>query len=107
MARDRERPGWFLPPWMHRLIRKRGKAARLRAIHGDLCWLCGHPMRFGGPPNRGKAATIEHVVPLSRGGTGAMDNLRLCHVGCNRHLGDRTAEQKEKMRINRERRRPA
>jgi hypothetical protein len=29
-----------------------------------------------------------------------MDNLALCHVGGNRHLGDRPLEQKERMRIN-------
>jgi 5-methylcytosine-specific restriction endonuclease McrA len=58
-------------------------------------------MRFGGPPNVGKAATIEHLLPSSKGGTGEMENLRLCHVGCNRHLADRTPEQKERMRINR------
>jgi 5-methylcytosine-specific restriction endonuclease McrA len=107
MARDRKRPGWFLAPWAHRLIRKRGKAERLRAMHGDLCWLCGHPMRFGGPPNCGRAATIEHVTPLSRGGTWALDNLRLCHAGCNRHLADHLPEQKEGMRVNRARHRPA
>ena len=57
-------------------------------------------MRFEGPPNCGKAATIEHVLPRSKGGTSAIANLRLCHVGCNRHLGDRTPEAKERMRIN-------
>lgn len=57
-------------------------------------------MRFGGLPNCGKAATIEHCMPLSRGGTWALDNLRLCHVGCNRHLADHPPEQKERMRIN-------
>ena len=57
-------------------------------------------MRFDGPPNCGKAATIEHVLALALGGTNRIDNLRLCHVGCNRHLADRPPEQKERMRIN-------
>jgi 5-methylcytosine-specific restriction endonuclease McrA len=61
-------------------------------------------MRFGIPYNRGRAATIEHVSPLSDGGTWALDNLRLCHVGCNRHLGANTPEQKERMRIGKARR---
>ncbi|HEX8193787.1 MAG TPA: HNH endonuclease [Allosphingosinicella sp.] len=69
-------------------------------MHGDLCWRCRRPMRFEGPPNCGKAATIEHILPCAKGGTSAIDNLRLCHVGCNRHLGDRTPEEKERMRIN-------
>lgn len=100
MSRKRKRPNCFLPPWVHRLIRKRRRAAELRAIHGDLCWRCGHRMRFEGPPNCGKAATIEHLTPRSKGGTSALDNLCLCHVGCNRHLADNTREQKERMRIN-------
>ena len=58
-------------------------------------------MRFGQPLNRGKAATIEHVLPLSDGGTWALENLRLCHKGCNQHLGTNTPEQKERMRLRR------
>ena len=58
-------------------------------------------MRFGGPPNCGKAATIEHYLPRSKGGGDGLRNLRLCHVGCNRHLADHLPEQKERMRINR------
>lgn len=103
MARDNSR--WFLPAWAHKAARKRRKRELLRARHGDECWRCGFPMRFEGPPNCGKAATIEHLMPLAKGGTWQLDNLRLCHVGCNRHLGARTPEQKERMRINRLRRR--
>lgn len=90
----------FLPVWVRRHLSKKAKLARLRAIHGDDCWRCNKPMRFDGEPNCGGAATIEHLTPRSKGGTWALDNLRLCHVGCNRYLGDRTAAQKERMRIN-------
>ena len=100
MAGKSKRRNWFLPPWQHARTARRAKA-KLRAIHGDLCWLCGHEMRFEGPPNCGKAATIEHLMPRARGGGWEMDNLRLCHVGCNRHLGDRTPEEKERIRIKR------
>jgi len=96
-----------MPAWVHSLVRKRRKREQLRALHGDNCWRCGFPMRFEGPANRGKAATIEHLQPLAKGGTWHLDNLRLCHVGCNRHLADRTPEQKERMRINAAARRPA
>ncbi len=89
----------FLPPWVHRHLRKRERREALRQRDGDHCWRCGHPMRFGAPFNRGKAATIEHVRALSAGGTWELDNLRLCHVGCNRHLGTHPPEQKERMRI--------
>lgn len=101
MARNRKAPNRFLPGWAHRRNRRRGLLPKLREIHGGDCWRCNRPMRFGEPHNCGKAATIEHVMPLSKGGTWALDNLRLCHVGCNRHLGDKLPEQKERMRINR------
>ena len=90
---------WPLPWW--RLARRKSNALKqVRARDGDDCWRCGHPMRFGGIPNRGKAATIEHLTPLSKGGSWKLDNLVLCHVGCNRHMKDFPPEHKERMRIN-------
>lgn len=97
----KKRPNWFLPGWIHKQEGKRRKVEKLRALHGGDCWRCNRPMRFGWPYNCGKAATIEHLMPLSKGGTWDLANLRLCHVHCNRHLGDLTPEQKERMRINR------
>ena len=100
MSRAKAPARWFLPWWMHRHLRKRRKFEQVRDRDGDECWRCGHPMRFDGPPNCGKAATIEHVQPRGKGGGWRLDNLRLCHVGCNRHLGDQSPEQKARMRIN-------
>jgi 5-methylcytosine-specific restriction endonuclease McrA len=88
-------------PWWKRIRYKRKAKADLRKRHGDDCWRCSSPMRFHGLPNRGKAATIEHLTPLAKGGGWDLENLRLCHVGCNRHLGARTRVQKERMRIGR------
>lgn len=101
MAGNKQVARWWLPAWAHRAQRKRKKIAQVRARDGDACWRCNKPMRFGGIPNCGKAATIEHLEPLSRGGTWALDNLALCHPGCNRHLADKPRAQKERMRINR------
>lgn len=98
--RKRRAPKWALPAWVHRLLRQRAKRDAVRARDGDGCWRCGHPMQFDGKPNCGKAATIEHYQALSLGGTWALENLRLCHVGCNRHLAANTPEKKERMRIN-------
>lgn len=93
---------FWLPSWWQAQKRKRKLRKTIRARDGDRCWRCNHPMRFDGLPNQGKAATIEHVLPLSKGGGWELENLRLCHVGCNRHLGDRAPAQKERMRINRD-----
>jgi 5-methylcytosine-specific restriction endonuclease McrA len=36
---------------------------------------------------------VEHIVPLSRGGTDAQDNLTLACPACNRRKGDRTPQE--------------
>ena len=98
-AKKRKFINCFLPIWVFKAKRDSERFAKVRERDGDNCWQCGHPMVFDGPhPNKGRAATIEHVLPLAKGGTSALDNLRLCHVGCNRHLADRDPGQKERMR---------
>ena len=90
---------WFVPPWMFKKRRNKERVRQVRERDGDHCWRCGHPMVFDGRhPNAGRAATVEHVLPLSKGGAWALDNLRLCHVGCNRYLADNLPDQKERMR---------
>jgi hypothetical protein len=98
MTKQRRR--WFGNWWWLHREHKRRRAA-IRARDGDNCWRCNRPMRFDGPPNCGKAATIEHLLPLALGGTDDLDNLVLCHPGCNRHLGVHPPAHKERMRINR------
>lgn len=86
--------------WVLECVEKKRRRGALRARDGDNCWRCNRPMNFN-DPNCRRAATIEHVTPRSKGGTDDLGNLRLCHVGCNRHLADHEPEQKERMRINR------
>lgn len=59
------------------------KAAKQRLFHRSrcCCW-CG--TRFDSV----KAATIEHIVPLARGGSNRDDNLRLSCEPCNKARGD-------------------
>lgn len=46
---------------------------RLYHVYGSVCWLCGKP----------NAAQIDHVIPLSQGGSNDFTNLRLAHDECN------------------------
>lgn len=46
---------------------------RLYHVYGSICWLCGEP----------NAAQIDHVIPLSQGGSNDFTNLRLAHDECN------------------------
>lgn len=61
--------------------------------YGGLCHLCGEPVEMGDPTSP-KYATIDHVVPLSKGGRDHMDNLALAHQRCNRKKGDEVADEK-------------
>lgn len=58
----------------------------------------------GTPPAKGEPRrhlTLDHVIPRSKGGTGAMSNLvTLCNV-CNREKGDRWPTQEELARVGR------
>ena len=100
MAKRKLIKAW-MPGWWHTRQKRKARVAEVRHRDGDDCWRCGFPMRFGPPYNVGKSATVEHVLALASGGTWALENLRLCHVGCNRHLGVNSPEQKERMRMTR------
>jgi len=41
--------------------------------------------------------SIEHVIPLSRGGTHSWENVRLAHLGCNIAKGDTTPTYTKEM----------
>ena len=50
---------------------------------GWLCQICGDPID---PtltyPDR-KGPSVDHVVPLSKGGTNVVENVQLTHLTCN------------------------
>ena len=67
----------------------------LWASQSGLCALCGEPMmrnRFEAPHSRiweKQRATIDHIIPCSKGGTDARDNLQLAHAHCNKVKGNK------------------
>jgi hypothetical protein len=74
--RDRER----------KAKRKGARAQILMLAHRDgfLCSLCGENM-----PDVGDIE-VDHVVPVSKGGTSDPENLKLAHSRCNLKKGNRT-----------------
>lgn len=50
---------------------------------GWMCWLCNEPVDPSLSRKDRRGATIDHVIPLSRGGSDEADNVRLAHWGCN------------------------
>lgn len=57
-------------------------------LHNWICNICkkeiNPKLRF--PHNM--AATVEHVIPLCKGGTHTWDNVRPAHASCNFSKGD-------------------
>lgn len=61
--------------------RRRQKMVRALLVRdGGECAYCGRPFGTGLPFSR---PTIDHVVPVSRGGTNALTNLVLACKPCN------------------------
>ena len=64
---------------------KRGK---IRERDGDHCHWCKKLMRFGGQRQM-DSATIEHLMPASKGGPGTLENLVLACYRCNSRRGNK------------------
>ena len=70
----------------------------LRAIHGDDCRYCGVTMTFE-TARKGHflpdLATIEHLTPLSKGGSHTFENTCLACWSCNIRRGNREVAAEE------------
>ena len=53
-----------------------------------LCFLCGQLMILESLCREPRTATIDHLVPLCKGGTWRKDNLVLACYKCNHSKGD-------------------
>lgn len=50
------------------------------------CAICGKPVKF-------KKMTVDHKIPLSKGGTNDISNLQLAHLICNRAKTDLVSDE--------------
>lgn len=49
---------------------------------GNLCYLCGKILSLD-------TATVDHFIPISKGGTNEIENLRLACKECNKNKGNK------------------
>lgn len=56
------------------------------------CWICGKPCSRKYTSTDMMAPTIDHVIPISKGGSHTMDNVRLAHLICNSAKSDKLHE---------------
>jgi hypothetical protein len=61
--------------------------AELRRRDDDTCRICGKPVDFTRQPPDPSAATIDHVIAVSRGGEHSYKNTQLAHLRCNTAKG--------------------
>lgn len=64
--------------------------AKIRARDGEGCWFCGEAL--------GHDATIEHLIPKSKGGGNSLANYVLAHSRCNSLAADKPLVEKIAMR---------
>lgn len=50
---------------------------------GAICGICGKPI------TNMKEVTIDHIVPISKGGLTTLENCRLAHLRCNQERGNK------------------
>jgi hypothetical protein len=53
------------------------------------CQLCGEPVDPEARGRSSRGASLDHVIPYSRGGNDVVENLRLAHHGCNTSRSNR------------------
>jgi hypothetical protein len=56
---------------------------------GNVCHLCNSEIDLSLARNSRFGATIDHVIPVSKGGADTLDNMRLAHWICNIKKGNR------------------
>lgn len=56
----------------------------------NTCGICGHPVDFSLKPPHPMSPTIDHIIPIAKGGHPSdIDNLQLAHWTCNRQKSDK------------------
>jgi hypothetical protein len=53
-----------------------------------LCRICGKPIDKTLPPTDSMALNIDHIIPVSVGGSHCIDNVQLSHRACNINKGN-------------------
>ena len=49
-----------------------------------ICWICGGKVNMNLDHNDEMYGSIDHVIPISKGGMDSWDNVKLAHRRCNR-----------------------
>jgi len=61
--------------------------------YGSTCHICKEPIDLDLPRTSRMGLTVDHVFPLSKGGSDELDNLRPAHWICNNRKSDKVDAQ--------------
>ena len=81
------------------------KAKKIIFASQSVCGICGRPVDFDKKFPDPWSATIDHIIPVSKGGAPAsLENMQLAHSFCNRQKSTKLVELqvKEKSVSNRD-----
>lgn len=62
----------------------------VKATHGPDCHICNMPIDFSLEWPHPQSKSLDHVRPLSKGGTHELANVKLAHLTCNQRKSDKT-----------------
>lgn len=57
-----------------------------------ICWICGGKCDINADGNSNEYPSVDHIIPVSLGGTDEWSNVRLAHRICNSLRGNRPAD---------------
>lgn len=71
----------------NRSNKRRWERNHLINKYGAICALCGEKIE------KMKDITIDHIIPISKGGDSTIENYQLAHLACNQTKADMTPEE--------------
>lgn len=74
---------------MARSTTLRDRHRRTIARDDPPCHICGNEINYQAGHLDPLSFTIDHIIPLNRGGTDTIDNVAAAHRRCNRDKSDR------------------
>ncbi|QDM56277.1 HNH endonuclease [Gordonia phage SweatNTears] len=89
------RAAWKASLYSRRTLRKENPIIEEEVFIRDgwICQLCADPVDPDDKHPSKWSPSLDHIIPLSRGGTHTWDNVQLAHLGCNSSKGGRDARK--------------
>lgn len=72
--------------WRNRVAAERRRLERDKGL--AVCWLCGVDIDMSLPTNHPRAFSLDHIIPLTRGGR-IDGEAKPAHISCNSERGGR------------------